>query len=624
MLTVGRELGTKNTKLSLSVDLIERETAQSLAARVAARNGVPVRDFCNDVGIKHHQLAINKPRSLEVLAALASVDRDALSRWTTNLQTKAKIVLGGHTFFRRSINYAEVRGCPSCLREQIKNDPQNPMTQMAVLGHWFLKPYTLCPKHSAPIVTLWKGRNSGHKYDFSERFGEIQDDLLSGRFDGPERDPTRFDVWLEHRLSSKATDRWIDTLLPGEAVDLCEWLGAELLLESGKPAEQTELWQKLQAGFAIVEQGKTAVTDVFNDLKSARVNKKSGPSTSLGQIYAFAHQRGSSQSRPNLTAFLRDYIVKAWPYGPGDVLFGEPVERRHLHSVHSASNEAGMDARRLRKLLSNAGLVPPAEDGPSDVNTFFEAKAGKNLLEEISNGASALDFQKQLGLSRSHFDRLRKDDLFVPTFDKASAKPLWNVDEAKTYFDAVLGKATELENEGEDWIDIPFAAQRLKIGPRLILELICADQLEYVGKVKGAKGYTDIRVKLEELKTLVTYEEASGLTVMEFAKHAKIHPQKAACLVKNGVVSSIDGVNPKTKCPQRFVGQTDIKAFAARFISPFKLRDLLGLSVTGFSKLVIASDLQPSLVASDTRGHLFEWYEVETKLYCRWPPPRKR
>jgi len=58
-----------------------------------------------------------------------------------------------------------------------------------------------------------------------------------------------------------------------------------------------------------------------------------------------------------LLEHLLEHLLETWPLGVGDELMEEPVTIRSLHSLHTAARETGVDPRRLRTMLINAGLL---------------------------------------------------------------------------------------------------------------------------------------------------------------------------------------------------------------------------------------------------------------------------
>ncbi len=155
--------------------------------------------------------------------------------------------------------------------------------------------------------------------------------------------------------------------------------------------------------------GEAAIRSGLTQLQQLIGAPMDGPKKKFGDLYdRLAHDLTGEDYRP-FRNLLRDHIATTWPLGPGDELMGEPVLERRVHSVLTAARDTGIDARRMRKLLAEAGWVRPAGEGREDAWELFDAVAAAPFLRSLGEGISALELQERLGISRSQFDLLRKD-----------------------------------------------------------------------------------------------------------------------------------------------------------------------------------------------------------------------
>ena len=83
---------------------------------------------------------------------------------------------------------------------------------------------------------------------------------------------------------------------------------------------------------------------------------------------------------------MRAHILETTPVGPGAEVLGRPVERRILHSVHSASLETGAHPKRLRKLLAAAGLLSAGHEAEPNDRVLFGAEPARRVLEAVVDG----------------------------------------------------------------------------------------------------------------------------------------------------------------------------------------------------------------------------------------------
>ena len=276
---------------------------------------------------------------------------------------------------------------------------------MAFKGDWLPRHSTYCHLHGRSLVDLWKESNLTRRLDTAERFKEIAPAILSGELDGDVREPTDFDEYLNRRLLQGAGDAWLDQHRLYAACVFCDLLGRALVrLEFPTSwVDEGSGWALYQMGYEVARQGKTGIIAALNDLKDRIGEPWEGPKKKYGVLYDRLSYDLTGDDYAPFRALLRDHILETWPLGPTDELMGEPVLERRKHSVITAAREVGMDARLLRKLLADAGIIGREGDDRWDV---FDADLAAPFLNSINRQVSALQLQEELSLSRSQFELL--------------------------------------------------------------------------------------------------------------------------------------------------------------------------------------------------------------------------
>lgn len=89
-------------------------------------------------------------------------------------------------------------------------------------------------------------------------------------------------------------------------------------------------------------------------------------------------------------------------YGPGDMLFGAPVDRRILHSVRSASLETGLHPKRLKKMLVAAHIAPEEQRDWMDDHIIFDAQNAAPMLEKFVGAMTLGEAAKYRRIPRPH------------------------------------------------------------------------------------------------------------------------------------------------------------------------------------------------------------------------------
>lgn len=609
-------------RLALTLAPVPGETAFSFMARLAARNGLAASTFGTDMRIPFGAVIDGDPQALARLAALAGMPEAELAAWSPVSQGGWQHSFRGEIFHARGLKETTLRGCPLCLREDAAASGLPPEQAMAFRGGWLPRHVTLCITHRHPLVTLWTEATLSRRYDTAAGFALIADKILTGALDQPLREAFPFDLWIDRRLKGGPADGWLDQFALYPAAHFCELFGRAtftLKIPKWRKLPPDRLWCCYDAGYRVSSMGEAAIRNGLTQLQQQIGAPMDGPKKKFGDLYdRLAHDLTGEDYRP-FRDLLRDHIATTWPLGPGDELMGEPVLERRVHSVLTAARDTGIDARRMRKLLAEAGWVRPAGEGREDAWELFDAVAAAPFLRSLGEGVSALELQERLGISRSKFGLLRKDGYLPPTLTGPDHKPLWDIQAGRAFIDGLLSGATPIYLQRYDWSSIAMAATRLKVRPAEIIRLIEARRLTRVGKHVDRDGYDAVLVDVAEVERLLDRPKAKGLTIELFAKQVGLRPTAAMRLVRAGHIPATMGTNPKTKAAQRYLSPADVEAFHARFVTLRRLAALLGLSWQALNVQLGDAGIAPAMPDGQNVGALYEWEAIEAAFCCRWP-----
>ncbi|WP_421701250.1 TniQ family protein [Aliiroseovarius sp.] len=106
----------KIRSLPLTVEYHTGESATSVAARLARRNGAPrLITFCSDIGLDYFALANGEEIEVRRLAAFAGVDHDELVKNTPSVVRKDWFRLGEAEIKFSAFQRTRPRVCPICI-----------------------------------------------------------------------------------------------------------------------------------------------------------------------------------------------------------------------------------------------------------------------------------------------------------------------------------------------------------------------------------------------------------------------------------------------------------------------------------------------------------------------------
>ncbi|MGO4910677.1 TniQ family protein [Pseudorhodobacter sp. W20_MBD10_FR17] len=579
-------------------------------SRLAARNRIEVSEFGRDMGLPFKTVINGDPAALQTLADLSGCNGNDLRAWSPHYIAARSYVFRKEPFHARGIRNTIVQGCPTCLREDAQASDLPPHISMAIRGDWLPKHTTYCHLHGRSLVKLWKEQDLTRRMDTVERFKEIAPAILSGEMDGEVREATDFDEYLLRRLSFGAGSGWLDQRRLYAACVFCDLLGRALVrLEFPQSwVGEGSRWALYQMGYEVASKGEAAIIAALNDLKREIGAPWDGPNRKYGVLYDRLSYDLTGDDYAPFRALMRDHILETWALGPGDELMGEPVLERRKHSVITAAHEVGMDARLLRKLLAEAGIIGTEGDDRWDV---FDADLAAPFLKSLNRHVSALELQKELSLSRSQFGLLQKDGYFLPSLSAADHKPLWDIAQARSFINGLLRGAETVHQARVQWVDLAKASQRLKIRPGQIIELITQGRLTRIGKMESLQDYASILIRFEELENVLDLPEAPGMTIEAFARSVSLKPPQAGRLIKKGHSPATMARNPKTRAQQYYMQAHDIVAFNQRFVTLRDLAILKGQNWQSLSAALRANEIAPFSPDGFDYGPLYEWTVLE-------------
>jgi len=432
------------------------------------------------------------------------------------------------------------RGARSCRRHGLTVPAKlvvahhPPEQAMAMRGHWVVPHVATCIRHDHPLVPLYRDPHATARYDNAQHLASISAAIMGGDLDRSREDPTSFEDWLDDRLADGPGHDWLSGHPLHAASVFCRLLGISRLRLEGLRLDhiaQDSRHALYATGFEIAQRGEDAIRHLLSDLQKLVETPQDGPKKIFPALYdRLSHDYADNPDYDVFRRILRDHMAATWPLGPGDELMGEPVYERRLHSVTTASQETGVDPRRLRKLLVAAGLL--AEDcGLPDTWAVFDAAEADPIIRDLITLVPAKAFRDIIGATRSQFDLLVADGVLVPALETSETKSVWDPRAGAAFLAGLLRGAVQLRQPQHSWEHISKSAQRLKISPGVIIRAVLDGRLRRIGNLEGRTGYAAVYVDHDEVARLLGSEAPRG-TASTHSRNplASVRPQACVAL----------------------------------------------------------------------------------------------
>lgn len=565
-----------------TVPLGPGETPASFASRLAALNGPSARDLCLDFGTQFQKVVDGDPEALAIIAAKGSVPADALAANAFVRTGERRYRFHGEELTRTSLRRSLVVGCPACLTGDIAAAPQlKPRVAAFQRAIWQVAAVKTCPIHEVPLVVLANDMTPGRMHDWTAHITAAIPELPRLMAEARPRPLTGLETYIVARLSdAPARNDLLDPLPLYVAIAACEPFGA--VAAFGRTVNLKTLtdedWRVAGgAGFDILAGGVAGAHGFLEALQATYPYSGAateGPQAVLGRIYQTLEFYRDDAAYDPLRDLVGGFIRTRFPVGPGDVVFGKPVEIRLLHSIRTLSKQTGLHAKRLRKVLEASGVLADGSDGLADGNCLFDAQRGLMVGSEVAAATlSVRDAGVYLNAPRVQRDMLYRSGIIVPRIkggEHGAADQFAPAD-----LDAFLARLFEgavfSGFAGPNFVDIPTAARLACRSSEEIVRAILDRRLMQKTRIANKQGYMALLVDIDEVRALVRGPDHGGLTGLQIKDKLSTTAKVVAAVIKHGHLKSMTVVNPVNRCPTVIVTTAEVARFEREFVSLFAL-----------------------------------------------------
>ncbi|WP_176504532.1 TniQ family protein [Cereibacter ovatus] len=564
---------------------VHRETFHSFVSRLAATNGVSAADFCVDMGFSLKRAIDLDQHALERIGELGGLPLDVLAdmlSWTGERVGNVRMRFRNEIFVSRALRNPVVRGCPVCLREDAAAHDGAPIEAMAMRGDWQLREVSVCLLHRHPLVPTWDAALVTERFDIGSRLAEIEERILSCEAEQARVELSPYDVWLDGRLEDARDGTWLAGHSLYAATAFIRLLGTEMLrLGIHEMPESCDPLRMAQAaGFDVVRRGEPAIRETLADLAALAGGASDTPRKAFGNLFAKLDRDYSAEAAfEPFRAIVRGVILDTWPLAAGEMLFGEPLPERRLHSLRTAASETGVTAALLGQFLTETGALQPKDDRPDNRKTF-DARRYADILGEIPTLVGPLEMQKAMGATRNELKSLEEDGILMPRTRIPAIKSPWRTADGTDLVDELNAKAVAVSAEDDAWESLQWSQRRTGVRVGALIAAIREARLE-VGRRAGTDGYSGLVVRKTAVDSLAEppsrMADEGLLPAAAFGRSVGIRDGgKFLAFLAAGHTPARVVRNPKTGVLRPYMTDADIAAFHLRFTTTTTLEVELG------------------------------------------------
>jgi hypothetical protein len=591
------------------------ETPLSFATRLAGfHTGRRLVPFLNDMRIRYKDLVSGERAAIERLGVVAGVNPDTLLHNAPVRVGKRRYDLRGNRITAEFLSSPHTVFCPACLLEDDKEQDW----QGGRLGRfiWTLRPVRTCPAHRLPLVLRRKERWDDQFRELDIRVPERGDALGDLARSLQPRDPSPLQEYVFARLDGCTGPTWLDGQTLEQSVRATEMLG--VLLEFGATPDLNLLtegqWDQAgAAGFAYTSRGETGIREALARAHAAYTGPgKPTRRNGFGRLYEWLSNTRTAEPPGDIQRILREYIFETMEIGPDEVVLGETIGRRRLHSVDSLAKEWRLDTRTLRHVLVAKGLIPVSAS--LEGYHLFDAEAGDAAAASVKRAVHVISMPKVLNCTRPQFDQLVQERVLTPlsggrNFALGRTQKGIDSDQVTAFLDALREAARPVATTPEGFVPIAKAAEKAKVPCVDIVHMLLAGFVETAVRLEAVDGYAAIRVDPKEVK-VVMKSRMPGLSASEVVDALTLLPGDLWTLVDRPDEPSLGSVLVEGSISHRFhrFDPHTVEAFKARFVSERGLAETLGILRSNLVSALKKADVQPVLAPPDI---IVEIYRIE-------------
>lgn len=265
-----------------------------------------------------------------------------------------------------------------------------------------------------------------------------------------------------------------------------------------------------------------------------------------------------------------------WPIAAGEILLGEIVLKRRMHSLVTASREIGVGVGVIEQFLVEAGALPEQDDRPPS-RRLFDAEAHADMLAEIPTLVGSIAMRQAMGATKHELEALEADGVLVPRTRVPKVKSPWRLSDGKALVAELEQRAVPVAAENGTWETLLLARKRTAASMSTLIEAIRAGRLP-VGQRPDVVGFHGFVVPRKEVERLVPTRDVQGegvehhppdlIPAAEFGRSVGLRDNgNFLALIEAGHVPARQVLNVKTGRLQYHLGAEDIASFHRRFVT---------------------------------------------------------
>ncbi len=585
--------------LALTVEPSELEPATSWISRLAQRNGCSTaQEFALDMGVSWKAIRVGDQSAISRICEIAKVDVGLLKGGTYRAGDSGSKWIADELLASKQMRFDRAKVCATCVTDSFSACKSYLRSGFPVW--WSFDGLIVCPIHNELLLELEPTRQGQCNHDLAGRVYDNHSRIITAA-NSPQRYVAHgLEKYVIQRLSGDAGSRrrWINTLDLSTVIRASEMLG-NVVIGSGPRGDMfvggKELADATAVGFEMLSSGPQHLKIKLEKLLPSR--QKGG---FIADFFPFSRWLERFQERPGcrpLVKVVRDFAVENHPFEIGDLVFGEAVEAKRVHSISSSASKANVPFPRMRKALGAARERKALTNLPRP-NHYLWVRTSEwdPWLEEFGSAIQAKPAAHLMGVCRSTFIEMVSVGFVKPLADVPGMAPRYLAADIAKFIDTVTQGSVEVETLPNDVFALNAAQYSCGVGMIRVIQLLLNGELRSVWRLASKQGLRAIHLSKLEVLDQMEGPPLPGVGSVELRKLLAINYETIPWLEANGFLVSEKAADPRTQKSMRLFRFEVIDRFLNSYETVGRISHRLHKKPPYIVKLLKDKGIEPILV----------------------------
>lgn len=610
------------------------EPVTGYASRLAALNGIDLPALASATGIPLREILGGREDAVSAvsrLGGLNTVQIETLSHATPRLRGRLDADLAGERMVWGGIHTTFFRYCPHCVAQDlVKSERDIPMAARPWLRvEWLIDQVRSCRAHG--VLLMESGRvGLGQSLDFSLTMATDilprLDDLRAGTQPAA---PNPFEDWVVRRLTgTRDPGSWLDRMPLHAAVSACEAIGVSALHQADVRVRELTMQDWATAsleGHGIASEGRAGI-DRFLDTLVERATARGvvGMRETYGYLLRSLNRSVDDTAFAPVLDVVREHIFSNVPLEPGSSVLGQVLDRKRVHSIHSAALAAGTTSSTMRRMLARSGMDLPSADGDERTLTRAAVSASPDIEAVIAGRADTVgstEVCEATGITRKHLAEFVSRGLLLTANGSARgerAKLRFRKADIEAFSAKLFEGAETVERPSPRQVKVGAARNVASAAIGDVLALLVDGRLSWKGSLRGGRRFEDLLVDADEVRGLLRAEPPKrGLSKKEVEGVAPgLRHEVVLALVARGHLDLVEEFCPVNRRRIPVVTRESVEAFMAKYVTVAEVGKLKGIPARMALRLLREAGVKAAFDVSTANAWIYERADV---LAHTWP-----